>query len=284
MELNQYLSESRKRRRKRRRVIWLVLIVVIALACIGGILWLIFWSPFVRMDRIVVKGNVEVPESEIVGSAQSAFAKAHYGFGLLGARNILAWPAAIVSSVLAQQFQLASATLEKDYGEHTIVLSVTERQPLAIWCAMAKGEPVAPADSSTLGVLTTDRDCYWFDNTGLLFAKAFDTEGDLLLAVHDYSQTGLAPGQPILPARFAPNMLSILGVLQSSGLGLKEIRLNDLALEEVQVATYNGPSIYYSLRFPADDTFAALQSAMAKSNFNELQYVDFRTQGRMYYQ
>ena len=56
-----------------------------------------------------------------------------------------------------------------------------------------------------------DETCFWFDDTGTLFQKSFDTEGSEIFAVHDYSQTGLGIGGKILPDLFVQNMLSILG-------------------------------------------------------------------------
>ena len=38
-----------------------------------------------------------------------------------------------------------------------------------------------------------------------------------------------------------------------------------------------------SLRFPADDDLAVLQSLMSKPSFNNLQYVDFRVENRAFY-
>jgi hypothetical protein len=292
MELNTLLSESRKKRKKRQRVWAIAGIVLAVVVLLGGALWLMVWSPWVRMDRIVPEGNTSVPDADIVALADKAFAQSGGWLHFLGARNLMAWPSTVPSGVLAQAPRLSAATLSKDYGGHAIVLTVTERQPLAVWCSIVQGTaPVesAPAASSTatttvaVAPVSADETCYWFDDMGTLFASTFDTEGDLLSAVHDYSQTGLALGGKILPDRFLPNMLSILEVLRASGLRIKEIRLNDLGLEEIQVSTYDGPDIYFSLRFPPDGTLAALQDLMAKPGFGGLQYVDFRTQGRMYY-
>jgi hypothetical protein len=288
MELNELVSESRKRRQKRRRTFKLVVSVVVAVGVVAFVVWLFLWSPVFRVDRVVAEGNVSVPEAKIVALAQTAFAQSHYGLHFLGARNMLAWPSSVASTVLAQEPELASATLEKDYGAHEIVLSVVERKPLAIWCVMGQsvsGTISAAAVSGTVAIGSLpDESCYWFDETGTVFAPTFDTEGDLLSAVHDYSEADLTLGGKILPERFTQNMLSILSVLRASGLRLKEVRLNDIGLEEIQATTYDGPDVYFSLRFPADGTLTALQNLMAKSGFGKLQYVDFRTEGRMYYQ
>ncbi len=279
MELNELLSESRKKRQKRKRMFVMGAAIAVAVLFVLGIVWLFLWSPLTRVDRIVAKGNVEVSDAEIVDLAHAAFVDGHRGFlNFPGDKNILMWPSVIAPNVLASQPQIAHATLTKDYGAHAIVITVAERQPFAIWCLM----PPGAATDAMAG--WGNESCYWFDRTGTLFAPTFDTEGDLLLAVHDYSENDPKLGDQILPDRFLQNFLGILDVLRPSGLRIKEVRLNDLGLEEIQVTTYNGPSIYFSLRFPPTGTLAGLQDAMGKPGFDKLQYVDFRTQGRMYYQ
>jgi hypothetical protein len=128
-----------------------------------------------------------------------------------------------------------------------------------------------------------DESCFWFDNTGTLFQKAFDTEGSELFAVHDYAQTGLGVGGKILPDLFISNLISILDTIEASSLTIKEIALNDLSLEEIDVSTYNGPMLYFSLRFSASEDLPVLQELMEKPGFSSLQYVDFRTENRAYY-
>jgi hypothetical protein len=189
--------------------------------------------------------------------------------------NMLAWPRSLATSDVALVPQLAGITLQKNYGSHTVTAVVAERIPSAIWCAMP----------STLanGDLSGDESCFWFDDTGTLFQKAFDTEGSELFAVHDYAQSGLAIGGKILPDPFVPNMISILDTLEASGLTAKEIALRDLSLEEVDVSTYNGPALYFSLRFSATEDLSTLQQLMEKPDFNSLQYLDFRTENRVYY-
>ena len=93
----------------------------------------------------------------------------------------------------------------------------------------------------------------------------------------------MAIGGNILPDIFVPDMLSIFDTLKISGITVKEIALNDLSLQEIDISTYDGPALYFSLRFSAEEDLQALQQLMGKPGFSSLQYVDFRTENRMYY-
>jgi hypothetical protein len=74
-----------------------------------------------------------------------------------------------------------------------------------------------------------------------------------------------------------------MNVLKESSLAVRAIELNNLALEEVDVLTANGPTIYFSLQFPADEYLSVIQKLMLQPNFNSLQYIDCRTQNRLFY-
>ncbi len=273
MEIGSYLSEKHRKKRNRRAYLNLIFVFAIVYALCAGSYWFILRSPFFRVNQIAIAGNSTVASSDIIALLQGSVLrsgdsmmngnsgiKAH-----LGTRNMLVWPGSLPTNDLAVIPQLASINIAKDYFSHTVTARVAERQPFGIWCLM-------PDDS-----------CYWFDDTGVIFQRTFDTEGSLLSSVHDYSQTALGLGGTILPAEFVGNMLSILNVIKESGISAKEIALNNIGLQEIDITTYNGPALYFSLRFPADEDLTVLQSLMVMPKFAKLQYVDFRVENRAYY-
>ncbi|MEK7077437.1 MAG: hypothetical protein AAB967_04385, partial [Patescibacteria group bacterium] len=72
-------------------------------------------------------------------------------------------------------------------------------------------------------------------------------------------------------------------VLGEAGVNWKEVRLNDLRLQEVEARVYGGPRMRFSMRFPADNALGVIQSLMAKPEFPRLEYLDFRVERRAYY-
>jgi hypothetical protein len=274
--LEDYLSEKQRKKKKFRRRLWwaFLLLALFAVVLLAG--WFACDSPVFRIDRFDVVGNRAVPSDVVVALLQGSSAR-HRTFldASLGIWNMLVWPKMLAAADVALVPQLAGVSLQENYGYHTLTAVVTEREPLAIWCLMP--------GTDTAGDPSGDESCFWFDESGTLFQKAFDTEGSELFAVHDYAQTGLGIGGKILPDLFVGNMLSILDAIQASGLTAKEIALRDLALEEVDVSTYGGPTLYFSLRFSAMEDLSVLQALAQRSDFNSLQYIDFRTENRAYY-
>jgi hypothetical protein len=131
--------------------------------------------------------------------------------------------------------------------------------------------------------------CFWFDADGVLFDRAPVAEGNIIRVIHDYSQKNIGLGALILPQQFVPNLFSILRVLDASGIGIEEIRLDDIGLEELNVITYNGPKLLFSLRFPSDNALTVLKKMTDRTatsslpDLKKLQYVDFRVENRAYY-
>jgi len=283
MEIDAYLSKKQKRRKKRRAYFFGVAAFVVVYLIALGIFWIIFHSPLFRVDRVVVQGNVNVPSDAVVALLQASVLKPgdelkhgnSWFRSFFGFKNMLIWPGALPADDLTVLPALANITISKDYFSHTITATVTERQASGIWCFVPK--------TNSAGNPSANEPCYWFDSGGFLFEKAFDTQGSSLFAIQDYSQTDPGLGKNILPDEFIPNLVSIVNVVASSGISVDTAALNDIGLEEIDITTYNGPELYFSLRFPADEDLPVLQSLMAKSDFGKLEYIDFRVENRAYY-
>jgi len=289
MEVGAYLSASQKKRKQRRKYIILTASIIAGCLLVGGSFWLVFRSPAFRIQNVVVQGNSSIASDDIINLFHSAISKDKNPIArILGSGNMLAWPKFIASSDVALLPQLANIAVNKDYMTRTVTVTVTERKPFAVWCFMPEGETTDVSDSgatSTAAVTEeADEQCFSFATDGVMFATAFDAEGSVIMAVHDYSQAPAPIGSTIVAARFVPNLVSIVNVLRVSGLNVKEVRLNDIGLEEIQATTYDGPDILFSLRFPADEDLPVIQSLMAKPGFSKLQYLDFRTEDRAYYE
>ncbi len=293
MQIAPYVSDRRRRRKKIKKYVLIAVGIFAAYFVLFGIFWAIARSPLFRVQHIVVTGNNVVPSADIVTLLQAnPSGKPHFWGSLLGWGNMFAWPDALPAANLNMIPELASATVSKDYFSHTITVAVTERAPFGIWCFIPKGSFAASAMTATsTGSTSTaafipdmgNEQCYWFDDTGVLFEKSLSTQGNLIFVVNDYSQADRGLGETVLPPEFNGNFISIMDVLHEAGLGIKEMDLRDISLEEIDAATTEGPDIYFSLRFPATDYLAVLQSLIAQSGFDKLHYVDCRTEDRVYY-
>jgi hypothetical protein len=301
-KLSPYVSD-RKKRRARRRKYFLVTIGILALYGVFFVAqWFVIHSPVFRVADVKVVGNSAVASSDVIALAEAAADPAHHLFaGSLGFGNMLLWPSRIPASDTAMVPQLSNIAVSKDYFSHTVTLTVTERTPDGIWCFTRQPGAVtaagsAPADASSssasatgsatstaLIIAPSSAQCYWFDNAGTIFQKAVGAQGELIYVVDDSAQRPTGLNEKILPQEFLLNFLSVVNVLRQAHLSVKAIDLTDLGLQQVNVLTANGPTIYFSLNFPADEYLPVIQKLMLQPNFGRLQYIDCTTQNRMYY-
>jgi cell division septal protein FtsQ len=264
-----YLPEIQRRRLRRRRKI-IAGAVFICVYFLGvGLLWFILWSPVLRVKNFELLGSGGVSREDLFNLLRWQVMDRQWKH-FLGFDNILVWPESLPPEKLKYLPALKSLKIHKDYREGLLRITILERSPFGIWCFV---KPEVP-------------ECFWFDEEGVILSRAPLAEGSLIPAVNDYSRGGLGVGAKILAENQIPNLFSIFRVLAAARLGIKEIRLEDIALWEVRVSTYEGPELYFSLRFPADGAFAVLQSLRSPSGtaaFDKLDYIDFRSENRAYY-
>jgi cell division septal protein FtsQ len=256
---------SSKRRRVRRLLFWGGILLVLGLLIVG-ILWVVVRSSLFKVRDINVTGATYVAPDDI-----REFLKLHVAQGgvtkFLGPENIFAWPDEFSGNELGDLSAISSLDIQKHYTSRSVDVVVTERKRVGIWC-FAETDP---------------HRCFWFDANGTLFMPSYSAEGNLTFLLEDHSRKPMALGERVLEARFLPNLISIFSALRSIHLSAREVRLNDLGREEIEVLTYDGPKLFFSLRFPvagAPDAIAAVEKITALS---KLQYIDFRVENKVYY-
>ncbi|MEK7547182.1 MAG: FtsQ-type POTRA domain-containing protein [Patescibacteria group bacterium] len=262
-------AHSREKQRQRRIFYALCLIAIYTFFVLAA--WLTIYSPLFRIKETEITGNKSVSNDDIMTLVKSEVFGDSFWKLVLGMRNILIWPDGFRDNLKFLP-ELKSLSVEKNYVQRRIKIIAEERKPFGVWCV--KKNDAEQVESS---------DCFWFDEKGIIFKRAIDMEGNLVVVLDDYSQKNMGLNLKILPDEFIANIFSIFRAVSNSKLRVKETRLNDLSLREIEVDTYDGPKIYFSMRFPADNTPEVIKSLREKTSFGNLEYVDFRVENRAYY-
>lgn len=262
------IEHLHNRRKKRRKSFLLIVFFAGAIIFATIIVWMLYLSPFARLEKIIVVGNKELATSDIEPVLVSIASQTFDGH-LFGFHALLAWPRELSSPSLRFLPGVEHISFEKHWGDHAIVAQVVERIPYGIWCS------VDQADAAQA--------CWWFDVTGFIFKRSLATEGQFISVVNDTSKRPLGLGFTVLPARLFANLLTVFDALKQSGVSRDDVRLTDLSLEEVTVVSRSGPKLYYSLRFPATNTVSVVRDLRKSVGFRNLEYIDFRVENRAYY-
>lgn len=275
-DVTHYVVEMHDRRKRRRRYVRFAVLAGGIYALALGCLWLVFWSPILRFEKIVVErgmeehagtfGREQVPSREEVVDLLR-------GLAFLGGNplhvtldNFLLWPDQFTGDSLRSLPRLKSVVIEKKYSQSALVAKIYGRVPFGIWCKRSDAV-----------------ECFWFDDEGVLFERSVFASGSLIVVVSDYRADRLSVGARAMPQEQMANLFSVLEVLARSNVAPKEINLKNFALQEIEVVTYEGPILYFSLRFPAYDSAAVIGRLKRSPGLGKLHYVDFRVKNRAYY-
>ncbi len=266
---NRFNPLESKTHRQRRKFIFRISFVAIGfIVVVSGIIAFVAYSSFFKFDQIVFKNSLsESNKKSIQKFLEAKVIEESSLVSFLGLNNFLSWPSSIGEADLKTLPEIAELNIEKDYGANTIFVELKERKPFAIWC-LAKFTPVR---------------CFWFDDQGVILKESLAVSGNLIQVISDYFGEDLKVHSLILPADLVPNLISILNVIKSTRLNVKEIYIENLKLAELNLRTKSGPIIYFSLRDNAKNYEAALKVLASSPSFNTYSYVDLRVTNRIYY-
>jgi hypothetical protein len=255
------------------------ILAAVFLILVAGAVYLVVYSPVFRIKNIEITGNKEVDKDEIINVFKDIIGRqSKLLTSVLKTNNILLWGdnENLYQEVKSSIPKISEVSLKKDYFNRSIKISIKEREKFGVWCA---GE--AAATSSEQSAV---KDCFWFDNNGVIFAEAPTVEGNLINKVDDYAGRSLKPGDVVLSEKFFVNLAKIFGVLEKSDMKIKSLKLYDLGLQEVftNPEIVSLPSVYFSLRFDPKFALPAIES-MKKIGLSKIGYIDLRVENRVYY-
>jgi hypothetical protein len=126
--------------------------------------------------------------------------------------------------------------------------------------------------------------CEWFDDEGVVYGRAFLSQGSLIPVVHDRSQEKAGEGRRVLPKDQLDAFLTITQIMRTRSISPKEMEVTAGTKQELTVVTYNGPKLLFTLRTMPDQVATVLDDFIKRGNINSLQYIDFRSPKRAFYQ
>lgn len=286
-------DKSRAKKKLWRRVIWFASLVG-ALAILTALLYWIIYGDWLNVNSVEIVGEHSMSQEYVESFAEETEFENSWGlFRVLGPINILFWKNKTIENP-AKFPLLRKIEIKKSFWQRTVKISVVDREPYGIWCIpedhVLSGEPRESVISAKtnlsyrLAPYMVGTNCHWFDEDGVVFRAAPFAEGGSLKVIQDYSARKIILGQHVLNPDFWSKMQTIFKIMDAYGLEVSEYRLGPLNLEEVAVMPQNGMArIFFSLRFIPAQVADVLKSLDAKPGLNKLQYVDFRSENRVFY-
>ena len=218
------------------------------LLLVSGGTYFVWFSGVFDIREVVVEGAEFTDVSGIKGHAGA---------------NILFWQP---SDEIESLPYVAEHTLEKDYIDRKVFVSLEERERDTIWC------------------LERQEKCFWIDDDGFIFSDAPYPSGALVVkVVRDHSDRDLQLGDFALEEDMFVNLERVFYLIDEVNLAALELRIDELKYKEVTVLVSSGPDIYFSLAMDPAFGKSVIESLRESSEWSLMQYLDLRVENRAYY-
>lgn len=270
------LPQSRLKRRKRVRRTRLAIALGVLLVLVLGIIAGLSWLPIIRIHSVEVVGAQTIAADNV----QQFVADKLTGrkFFVLPANNIFFYPKKEIRDRLHNEYPVLKDISIRAKNFETVEVTLTEREPKALWCGEARDE--------TGG-------CRLMDETGFVYSA------DLGLTLPSFVRyTGAAsttkgftgvvePVQYLDSAEF--EALSALVAALAQNQSQTEIISADVdAHQDVRVVFGNGFMLIFSLKDAGGDVYERFVLALSAEPFKDknlsgFEYLDLRFGDKLYY-
>ncbi|MFH1193180.1 MAG: hypothetical protein V1656_02590 [Candidatus Jorgensenbacteria bacterium] len=252
-------------KKPRRMLWWFVGFFSLFVLLAAGAGYTVLFSGLFDVQAVEVRGGETFPREQLLAALSARLTDSTIR-GLAGPGNILFWmfrgsePKLLYTASFAAEVTMASRPWERK-----VEVTVKKPELFGIWCAVEK-------------------QCYGFDDVGMLMGEAPAAEGALIPNVSDESSRSLAAGQPALPnPQWVKNLLETIAALKAQKLPIAEFIVKPLALHEWWARLASGTLIYFSFDFVPENLPAILENFRTKPDFTKLSYLDLRVPNRVYY-
>lgn len=276
-------SPKKKKENKKKTVI----ISVFLFFVVGGFLFAsvkLFNLPSVQIVKVEVSGTKILSKDIFVKRVEGEIAGKYYFF--YPKRNTLLYPKTQIENDILAEFPGVSEVLLDVDSTHTLLVTIKERTPSAIWCG--KERPI----ESSIG----NAGCYYIDTRGYIFGASPSFSGDAYFTFYGatLAKNKSALGQYLVSREVFSRILSLRDYLAEY-----HITVNNVYLGENGYAEFFVSRNRFIVRWNTDQDMDALRLNMGAvfrssswkggtftpelGSAKPLEYVDFRFGNKVFY-
>ncbi len=255
-----------KARRRRLRVIWASVVLGFTLAILVGVVGF-SWTPYARINTVEVVGASSVDAAAVQDTVLKA-TRGTYGY-VFAKNNIFLYPRENIEKGLLASYPVFGEVEIQHSGLHTLVVAITERTAVALWC----GESVASSSA-----------CFLLDSSGVSYTPAADFSGQTY--VKYYGHVSNVPPQFVTPPQFK-EIYATAEALRTQARGETPTQV-EVKNTEVHITFESGFKLFYSSLDNGASVLERLSLAMQAEPFVtkklfDFEYLDLRFGDKLYY-
>lgn len=262
-------EETLKRRRKQKRIKYAVF--VLAILILLGLVSYASHLPKVRINEVVLKGGLLVTQKEIKEESLKHISGSY--FWLFPKSNAFIYPKNSLEDDLKNKFKRIDTIKIYLEGLNTMIVEITERKPVAIWCNNLGGE---------------EDKCYFIDQNSTVFAEAPDFSGDVYFKYYGLLDKDSPIGKEYIASSTEFTQINNFINLVKS-LKIKPLHLIAKEEGEFSLALYGGGEIFFDVKKSFEVTFQNLETLLKSPDLSlsggylPVEYIDLRYGNKLFY-
>ncbi len=229
---------------------WFFLILLV----LGGLLlYFFFFSSFFQIKKIEVIGNRKTPSEKIEKVISTNIEKE---IGIFRTKNIFLIDIRKAENSILKDFPEISEILIKRKFPETLIVKVTERKPVAIFCQEEK--------------------CFLIDKKGIIFEKYQGEKSDLIINKDDFKKN-LNTGEEIFDEGRMKKIITIKNEMKILKIPL--VKISEISNKRINILTKYGWQAYFNpernLEWQLTELSILLRKISPEKRKN-LKYIDLR--------
>ncbi|TSC70417.1 MAG: Uncharacterized protein CEO12_351 [Parcubacteria group bacterium Gr01-1014_46] len=290
-------EEYLRKKRKLRRIKYGVFIFLIVLI-IGGLSFASY-RPEVRIDEVVLSGGLLVTEKEVREEALGFMDDSY--FWLFPKNSSFLYPRSDLEKYLMERFKRIETIKISLEGLDKMIVEITERKPVAIWCRdiVKKEAPqILPVtvDASTTPtlpaleekVVSIPSSCYFIDLHSTIFAEAPDFSGDAYFKYYGLVEKENPIGQKYIAS--STQFREINNFIEAvKKLSIKPLYLKAKGEDEFSLVLYGGGEVYFDVKKSLSLAYTNLETLLkspelsSRGGYLPVDYIDLRYGNKLFY-
>ena len=273
-------EEYLKKKRNRKIIKWSLLTALFLVIAIG--LSYASYRPKLRISKVVLSGGILVTQEDVWEKSLS-FLKGSY-FWIAPHDNAFIYPRKALEKHLKESFKRIDTIDMHREDFNTIVVTITERKPVATWCNRLPGQV-----SVSLKSPNDYLQCYFIDQNSTIFAEAPYFSGDAYFKYYGLVSTSTPIGTYYIASSTLFDEISEF-IERTKQMSIRPIYLIAKDNGEFSLVIEGGGEIYFDLKEPLSKTTSNLEALLrtpalstSTSSILPIQYIDLRFSNKLFY-
>lgn len=277
----EYLRKKRKQKQIKYGIFAFVVVVFIAIFSYAS------HRPEFRISKVELNGGILVTQDEVELKTLD-FMKGSY-FWLFPRNNYFWYPNFALANSLKENFKRIDTINLTTKGFKTLVVTITERKPFAIWCNTIPGKDNSTEEGVFEDGSAKDEDCYFIDQNSTIFAPAPQFSGDAYFKYYGIISDGSPIGKEYMASTTEFAQIADF-VMKAKNMAIRPLYIVGKEKDQFSLVVSGGGEIYFDTKEPlskvAENLDALLKTPeMAKTPNGNLpiQYIDLRYGNKLFY-